>query len=141
MKFVLKIVGMFLSSVFIFALCFLLFTEENVRYKSSDGVWHDQEINFKDIDYRSMIVLFELYKIKCGAPEARLYRTTPIRYSNIVFDLFRSKKWSIPYKSQYDLPILNEFQKDRHRFCLSRQATESEIFKAKELADLYISGL
>ena len=72
----------------------------SASFESSDVNWGDRELPLKNRDFDSMSFFFELYKIKCNAKEAILYRTTQTQYWNIFHwpSYLLEKKWLIPYK-------------------------------------------
>ena len=94
------------KSVKYFLICTLLYAVgcwffwPSASFKSSDGNWGDRELQLKNRDFDSMSFFFELYKIKCNAKEASLYRTTQTQYWNIFYwpSYLLEKKWLVPYK-------------------------------------------
>ncbi len=48
----------------------------DVAFQSSDGNWADREVLSKGRKFEQIVVLFELYKLKCNAPNAQLQRVT-----------------------------------------------------------------
>src|SRR3989344_6159384 len=94
------------KSVKYFLICTLLYAVgcwffwPSASFESSDGNWGDRELPLKNRDFDSMSFFFELYKIKCNAKEASLYRTTQTQYWNIFYwpSYLLEKKWLVPYK-------------------------------------------
>ena len=94
-----KSVKYFLIFTFLYAVgCWFFWP--SASFESSDANWGDHEIPLKNRDFESMALFFELYKMKCNAKEAILYRTTQIQYWNIFHwpSYWFEKKWLVPYK-------------------------------------------
>jgi hypothetical protein len=84
---------------------FLMFTywmygNPDVDFRSSDSNWADSEVRFKGRQFEDIVFLFELYKLDCDAPTAKLVRTTPIRWYNLLAwpSYLRDIKWNVSYR-------------------------------------------
>lgn len=94
-----KVVRYFLILSLLYILgCWLFWP--SASFESSDGNWGDRELPLKDRDFDSMVYFFELYKIKCNAKDAILYRTTQTQYWNIFHwpSYWLENKWLVPYE-------------------------------------------
>jgi hypothetical protein len=68
-------------------------------YESTDGEWGDREVQTKGRGFDNMLTLFELYKLRCDAPAAKLVRTTRKNPLNILAwrSYLRDEKWKVEY--------------------------------------------
>lgn len=107
----------------------------DVAFQSSDGNWSDSEVLFKGRDFDSVVIYFELYKITCNAPDARLQRITDkpnISSISWWFDDFDLPKWKVPLAVEYP---------ESSSRCEKRAIQESEHELANQRATEYIASL
>ena len=142
MKRLLSVIGLI---IFFGILCFVLLfiwifanPETNVRFQSSDGQWHDQEVLFKGREFESIVVYFELYKLKCDRPDAKLQRVTTKPGTNELaywFDDYDDPKWRVPLAEKLPEPPYNKEN------CLY-QSVKPEMFETADInARKFIDGL
>lgn len=117
----------------------------DVSFQSSDGNWADNEVLFKGRTFESIAALFELYKIRCNAPNASLQRVTgkpSIFTASRWFDNYEAKKWQVPLAPRHDsLNGASYYPKASMEHCYNTGATENELAIAIARANEYISSL
>ena len=117
----------------------------NVAFQSSDGDWADSEVLIKGRVFESIVVLFELYKIRCQNPDVVLQRIT--NEPNILsisrwFDNFNDLKWKVPYAEHHpNLKGAYYFPPVSIEHCYNGSAKADEIKMAEEHANQYLSSL
>jgi hypothetical protein len=97
-KLLLIIIGLFLIAVAYHPYIYMLIWPD-CSYESSDGKWHDRELQLKGRGFDDIVALFELYKLRCDAPTVNLVRTTRKIPLNIFawHNYLRDEKWKIEY--------------------------------------------
>ena len=55
----------------------------DARFESSDAQWWDSTINFKKRNFNIIKSGFDDYRARCGKPDVRLVRTTPVQAWNV----------------------------------------------------------
>lgn len=131
----------FIAILFYAAGCWLFWP--SVSFESSDGNWGDNEIPLKNRDFDSMAYFFELYRIKCNAKEAVLYRTTPEQYWNIFHwpSYLLEKKWRVPYKSESPHIKGGAFPDITKANCFNGPESDAIVNEASKRAKDYIKSL
>ncbi len=112
--------------------------ETNIQFQSSDGYWHDRELLFKDRNFDSVVVYFELYKLKCDKPNVTIQRVTKPPKSNEIaywFNDYSEPKWKVKYFNKLPMP---PFSKES---CLWEGVNPETLMKARKKAQLYIKQL
>jgi len=107
----------------------------DAAFASSDGGWEDDEILFKGRRFEDLVVLFELYKLKCNAPGSSLERLTPYPkpwtyqfwFTNPV-----AKKWRVPFRAG---------ARPSSQSCAENGSTAETFSIAEENARRYIASL
>ncbi len=115
----------------------------NVSFESSDENWADHEIQLKDRDFTSMIYFFSLYKVKCGAENVILYRTTGKQSLNIFHwpsHLFEIK-WQVPFKASSSKNESKVYPSFTANHCFNSPQTELTVNRALELSKEYLETL
>jgi hypothetical protein len=84
-------------------IAYFIFSNPDATFRSSDGGWADSEIQFHGRKFEYIVWNFEGYKLKCHAPNARLLRATPVRWSNIFAwpSYLQDPKWRVPYSDSH----------------------------------------
>lgn len=84
------------------AVCFILFGDPDVDFRSSDSQWADSEIQSKGRTFEIVVANFEAYRLMCEAPTAKLVRTTETFWINIFAlpSYLTDKKWQVPYAAE-----------------------------------------
>ena len=80
-----------------------LFGNPDAVFRSSDGEWADSEYQSKGRTFEVIVWNFELYKLRCAAPNAVLVRATPQLWFN-VFALpsyYANAKWRVAYSNEH----------------------------------------
>ena len=144
MKRALKIIiyGTFagLFGVLIFSPIASAFSGTSLTFQSSDGLWGDNEIQFKGRKFHTIVVMFELYKIQCNVPEVTLQRVTrkPEGFSfDGLFNDYSDPKWFVPLSPNPQPKQVGSFIPD----CARRSVSNSEATLAHERANAYINLL
>lgn len=110
----------------------------DLTFQSSDGCWSDEEDLLRGKDFKSVLVSFELYKIKCEKPDIVLWRTKqekkPWNWA-WWFDDYNAAKWKVPYRSKLSNAI------SVNKPCYTRETTSFETDLAQQKAQLYIARL
>ena len=110
----------------------------DLTFQSSDGRWLDEENMLQGKDFKSVLISFELYKIKCEKPGITLWRTKkekrPWNWA-WWFDDYNSAKWKVPYKSNLPNAVVE------NEPCFSSEPTSFEVDLAKQKAEFYITEL
>lgn len=115
----------------------------SASFESSDAGWGDHEIPLKNRDFESMVLFFELYKLKCNARNTVLYRTTDMQYWNVFSwpSYLMEKKWLVPYKDA-SFKILGGIYPDATiEHCYNGPETESTLGEALRRSEEYIKNL
>ena len=112
-------------------------------FESSDGNWGDNEIPLKNRNLDSMVYFFELYKIKCNASGAILYRTTKAEYLNIFHwpSYLVEKKWSVPYKVASSHIKEGSFLAESKEHCFNGPQSGTVVNEAIKISKGYIQDL
>jgi hypothetical protein len=113
------------------------FPGTSITFQSSDGLWGDNEIQFKGRGLRTIVVLFELYKIKCNVPVVTLQRVTrrPEGFSfDGLFNDYADPKWMVPLAENTQPKKVGSFEPE----CARRGIFASEAKLAADRADAYI---
>ncbi len=121
--------------------CWLLWP--SVSFESSDGNWADREIPLKDRDFESMVYFFSLYKAKCRAEKATLYRTTEKQMLNVFHwpSYIFEKKWLIPFKEPFPKSSDGVNPDSVATHCFNSPQTESIVNKALERSKSFLEAL
>jgi hypothetical protein len=89
---------------FTVALALYVFSGWNpdVRFESSDGIWHDGTSHFKGRGLDAIRSNFETYQRVCKRPAVTLVRTTPEESWNLVawYWYLSAPEWRIPWGPQ-----------------------------------------
>ena len=114
----------------------------NVSFRTSDGRWTDKEKLSKGYDFKDVVVNYELYKIICNAPKAKLLRVT--RRSNRslsnMFDDRSDPKWRVPAVPNKPVSFKAFYTVDGKRAgsCFEKGGSPEQVALAKTRASRYI---
>lgn len=111
-----------------------------VAFQSAYGDWADKEEPGKGRDFAVIVTQFELYKLRCRAPNATLQRITVKPGSGFINQWLGNdqlKKWRVPLAARQ--PAVHE--DIQYPKCFNHSAGLFEIAQAKNSAQKYIESL
>ena len=121
------------------------FQGTNVVLQSSDGEWADSEVLLKGREFNQLVVLFELYKIKCQRGSAVLQRITEKpRFVNPTswFGDESNPKWKVPFSLPHpNLEGETYYPPVSMDHCSNRGTTDNEYDIAQSRADEYLKRI
>ncbi len=109
-----------------------------MAFQSSDGLWGENEVFNRK--FHLIVVMFELYKIKCNVPEVTLQRITvrPEGFSiKGLFNDYSEPKWLVPFAHNLQPKQVGAFAPG----CAFRGVFDCESILANDRADAYVSQL
>lgn len=125
------------------ALGYLRFGAPDAAFQSSDGQWADSELQLKGRSFKRVVLQFELYKVRCGAPDAELLRVTQEEWFNVFAwpSYVTDKKWRVPLGKMN--PQISRYtpRASDQGHCMNRAGGEDEWATAKTNASIYIEAL
>jgi hypothetical protein len=76
--------------------------DPDVRFESSDALWHDQTFNSKGHDFKSVLFDFEQFRTQYHRPTVTLVRTTRRSAWNAVswIGYLVGPEWQVPWTEQ-----------------------------------------
>jgi len=112
-------------------------------FESSDAGWGDHEIPLKNRDFESMVLFFEIYKLKCNPKNTVLYRTTDMQYWNVFGwpSYLTEKKWLVPYKDASPKILGGIYPDATIQHCYNGAESEATMNEAVRRAQEYIKNL
>jgi hypothetical protein len=74
----------------------------DVRFESSDAIWHDNTNHFKGRNLTTILFDFDEYRIKCHRQDVTLVRTTRMSTWNVVSWIWYviDPEWRVPWSAQ-----------------------------------------
>lgn len=130
------------AAAFAIVIGYFLFSNPDATFRSSDGHWADSEVQFKGRNFRSVVELFEAYKINCHAPKAVLLRATPQSWFNVFAwpSYLTEKKWRVPYSDTHP-ELGNYYPPSTESNCANEGWSSSVSDQAPKSAKKYIDAL
>lgn len=116
----------------------------HLSFQSSKGDWSDTAYPAFGRDFESVVLSFELYKIQCGAQDARLERITPKPswYApESWFNDYSEPHWRIPYAEPSPYAAIGNFPPPQIEHCANTLVSADDFEKALQEAQRYISSL
>lgn len=116
-----------------------------MAYQSSDGNWADNEIQLKGRNFHTMVFGFEAYKLACGAPDAKLQRTT--RRPSFInpkywFNDYSDPKWQVLLSDPHpNLEGKSYYPPVNMDHCANKGLKEEDFDLIQKRTEGYISSL
>jgi hypothetical protein len=124
------------------AVGWLLLSNPDVKFRSSDSNWADGESQSKGRDFDSVVTYFELYRLDCNAPSARLLRTTRREWWNVFAwpSYLLDPKWQVPY-AEPDERIGYYYPPITAEHCYNVPRSMDQFQRAKDEMRRFVEGL
>lgn len=116
----------------------------DVMFQSSDKQWADSEVHFEGRNFKTVVVEFYLYRIKCNKPHVRLERLTkrPRWYTlKNLFNNYSDPKWQIPLGVGNKHTLSGYYPDVTAKNCNNQPVSTAEIDSAESQSKAFIANL